>query len=284
VWCVLEEKLEQCQQSSPLEILEVGAGIGTMIERALGRDLIKDATYHAIDSEAENIGAAQTHILRWADQNGWQAAPAAGGLDLSKDRKTVWVRLETLDIFDFLKQQSQLLTWDLLIANAFLDLFDIPRILPGLRQCLKPGGLAYFSINFDGVTAFEPVFDRELEERIIGAYHRTMDERRTGGSPSGDSRAGRHMFKELVQAGFQILDAGSSDWIVYPRNGVYQADEAYFLHHILHFFEESLHNMPEVTPGELDNWLKRRHTAVDRGELVYIAHQIDFLAGAPETG
>jgi SAM-dependent methyltransferase len=284
VWGALEDRLKQGQQSSSLTVLEVGAGIGTMIERALERGLISNALYDAIDSQANNIESARAHLSSWADGHGWWTGPAAGGLDLHKGEKTVRVRLETMDIFDFLKTHPNQPTWDLLIANAFLDLFDIPQILPGLRRCLKPDGLAYFSINFDGVTAFEPVFDRELEKRIVSAYHRTMDERLTGGMPSGDSHAGRHLFQELVHAGFQILEAGSSDWIVYPRNGVYPADEAYFLHHILHFFEESLQRRSEVTSGELESWLKRRHAEVERGELVYIAHQIDFLAGAPETG
>jgi len=284
VWGVLGKLLEERPQSSPLAVLEVGAGIGTMIERALEGRLISNALYHAIDSEAENIETARGRLVGWTDRHGWQVGLAADGLDLCKGKNTVQVRLETSDIFDFMKQQLSRPAWDLLMANAFLDLFDIPRILPELRKCLKPGGLAYFTINFDGATAFEPVIDRELEERIVGAYHRTMDERLIGGRLSGDSQAGRHLFQELPRAGFQLLEAGSSDWIVYPRNRTYPADEAYFLHHILHFFEESLQDRPELTPGELESWARRRHSEVERGELVYIAHQIDFLAAAPETG
>jgi hypothetical protein len=61
-------------------------------------------------------------------------------------------------------------------------------------------------------------------------------------------------------------------------NGMYPADEAYFLHFILHFFEESLTGHAELDAVAFANWLKERRAQIERGELVYIAHQMDFLA------
>ena len=58
-----------------------------------------------------------------------------------------------------------------------------------LRRLARPGGLFYFSINFDGVTALEPQIDAHLDDEIMRLYHRSMDERVTGGRVSGDSRA-----------------------------------------------------------------------------------------------
>jgi len=282
VWDALKDALAK-NGTRPLEVLEAGAGIGTMVERALERGLITDAVYRAFDSEPENIQAARFGLLGWAARSGWQAQVADAGIDLSNGEIKVSVYLETRDVLDLLKTNERPVC-DLLIANAFLDLFDIPRILPGLCRLVKPGGLAYFSINFDGLTAFEPVFDSELEDRILAAYHRTMDERITNGSPSGDSHAGRHLLNKLPRAGFEVLEAGSSDWLVYPRKGIYPGDEAYFLHHILHFFEESLRGRPEIGNEELKTWLNRRHAEVENGELVFLAHQIDVLAGVVETG
>jgi hypothetical protein len=60
-------------------------------------------------------------------------------------------------------------------------------------------------------------------------------------------------------------------------DGRYPEDEAYFLHFILHFFEESLSGHREVNPQEFANWLAERHSQIERSELVYIAHQMDFL-------
>jgi len=43
------------------------------------------------------------------------------------------------------------------------------------------------------------------------------------------------------------------------------ADEAYFLHHIIHFFEESLQDRRELTSEELATWTAGRYAQVERG-------------------
>jgi hypothetical protein len=101
-----------------------------------------------------------------------------------------------------------------------------------------------------------------------------MDKRATG----GDSRAGRHLFTHLQTAGAQILSAGSSDWVVHALDGKYPSDEAYFLEFILHFFEESLSGHSGLDPAAFANWLTMRHRQIQDRKLVYIAHQMDFLA------
>jgi len=45
----------------------------------------------------------------------------------------------------------------------------------------------------------------------------------------------------------------------------HQADEAYFLHHIIHFFEESLQDSRELTSEELATWTAGRYAQVERG-------------------
>ena len=65
--------------------------------------------------------------------------------------------------------------------------------------------------------------------------------------------------------------------MVHTTRGEYPADEKYFLHFILSFFESSLKAHAELDPAEFQNWLEKRRSQVERGELVYIAHQMDFL-------
>ena len=72
--------------------------------------------------------------------------------------------------------------------------------------------------------------------------------------------------------------AGASDWVVHSINGKYPADEKYFLFFILHFFEESLTGHKELDGNAFADWLSKRRAQIERGELVYIAHQMDFLA------
>jgi len=109
-----------------------------------------------------------------------------------------------------------------------------------------------------------------------------MDERLTAGQPSGDSQAGRHLFSHLRTAGVELLDAGSSDWVVFAGPNGYPADEAYFLHFIIHTIDTALAGHPNLDPVRFTDWIARRHAQVDRGELVYLAHQLDFLGRAPK--
>jgi hypothetical protein len=64
---------------------------------------------------------------------------------------------------------------------------------------------------------------------------------------------------------------------VHGTSGKYPQDEAYFLHFILHFFEESLKGNAELNEDVFAEWLRKRHEQIECGELVYVAHQLDFL-------
>ena len=239
VWQTMAEVV-----SVPTRILEIGAGIGTMVERFAQHGLLAQAEYTAVDNQPDNITEAKR-------------------------------RLKHLDDFIHLEQGQQ--SWDLLIAHAFLDLMDIPATLPRLFSLLKPGGYFYFTINFDGATIFQPIIDPVLDAKIEQLYHRTMDERLTDGCPSGDSRSGRHLFHQLRQAGGEILAAGSSDWVVFAGDDGYPADEAYFLQFIVHTMQQALAGHPELAAARFADWIRQRQRQIENGDLVYIAHQIDFF-------
>jgi hypothetical protein len=163
----------------------------------------------------------------------------------------------------------------------------LPRLLAEAGPLLKPGGLFYSTITFDGATILQPEIDLELDARIEALYHQTMDERITADQPSGDSRSGRHLFGHLRDAGVELLDAGGSDWVVFAGPGGYPADEAYFLHFIVHTIQTALQGHPRLDAARyaarFADWIEQRHQQIERGELVYIAHQLDFLGRLPET-
>lgn len=260
----------------PIRIIEVGAGIGTMLRRLIRENMIRKADYILVDEMAENIEYASAWIPQWATEAGLTverprllAGTEQNQLVLCDDAQEVRIRLECADVFDFIQKNKE--PADLLIAHAFLDLLPMPESLPKLLALTKY--LAWFTINFDGVTTFEPTIDAALDEQIEQLYHETMDTRATG----GDSKSGRHLFTSLPQAGTEILAAGASDWVVYPVNGKYSADEKYFLHFVLHFFEESLTGNAKLKAEALAAWVQERRAQIERGELVYIAHQMDFL-------
>ncbi len=187
------------------------------------------------------------------------------------------VRLEAHDIYDFAARETGRSQWDVLLAHAFLDLVDLDTAVPRLFALLKPGGHFSFTLNFDGATIFLPTLDPALDARIERLYHGTMDDRRIDGKPSGSSLTGRLLFSALPKYGGRVIAAGSSDWVVFSGPESYPRDEAYFLHYLVHTVDGALRRHPLMEEGPLSDWASRRHQQIDRGELVYIAHQLDFF-------
>jgi len=83
----------------------------------------------------------------------------------------------------------------------------------------------------------------------------------------------------LAQTGVEIIEAGSSDWVVYPAARGYCADEAYFLHFIIDTLQSALENHEALATRRepFSEWIALRHRQIQANQLVYIAHQLDFV-------
>jgi hypothetical protein len=277
VWRSLERELAATGSPSTLEI---GFGIGTMLERALEWRLIRRGTYTGVDSSAFCIEHAERTLPDRLRALGLSTSRIAAGHSIRGGDTVVDLEVACADLFDRPRRYAGR-RWDLLLAHAFTDLLDVPTALPVLLSLLVPGGLFSFSIVFDGTTALEPAVDPVLDECIERVYHRTMDERLVNGRLSGDSRSGRHLFGHLARAGARVLEAGSSGWVVHARDGIYPADEAYFLRAIVDTVVGALASREEIDPPRLAEWRRLRHEQIERGALVYVAHQLDVLGRAP---
>jgi hypothetical protein len=241
-----------------------------MLRRLIRWDIIQHAEYVLVDESKENIDYASGWIRKFAMEAGLSVAGSGMyKLRLFDNTRDIQIQMEHADAFEFAKTNNR--PADLLIAHSFLDLIPLPESLTMLLTLTN--NLAWLTINFDGLTSLEPAVDPVLDERIERLYHETMNVRATG----GDSKSGRHMFGYLQHASAKILAAGASDWVVYAANGNYPNDEAYFLQYILNFFENVLRDHQALNADEFADWLKRRRAQIERGELVYIAHQLDFL-------
>lgn len=282
VWASLVEALPASDLVSRLRVLEIGAGIGTMLERLLDWGLLTYATYTAIDAEPDNIEEAQHRLPTWAAGHGFTVTEGQEGMFFQRRRQQVYVELAAVDLFDFVALERQYGAWDLVVAHAFLDLVHVPTALPALFSLLRPGALFYATIVFDGATILQPEIDPELDAQIEMLYHRTMDLQVVAGRPSGDSRAGRHLLSHLQGAGAEVLDAGGSDWVVFAGPNGYPDDEAYFLHFIIHTLNSALAGLPELDQQRFERWIAARHRQIELGELVYIAHQLDFVGQPPD--
>ena len=248
VWQTFWESLPGSSRQFPLEMLELGAGTGAMTKRIVDSGKISTLMYTAVDDQPENVEFLQKQSAEWLEK-----------------RPFINLFTEVGKVEDFVAEKCGEQYFDAILAHAFLDLTDLDVFLPQLIELLPDGGIGYFTINFDGDTIFQP--PHPADEAILAAYHRSMR----------DPYSGRRLLHKLTTFGGEVLAAGSSDWIVYPSDQKYSADEAYFLHHILSFFKQSLSDQDDVDQDLLNSWLAARHAQIDAGELIYIAHQLDIV-------
>jgi SAM-dependent methyltransferase len=269
-------ELRRLMPAGAPRVLEVGAGLGTMVARLMDWGVVGAGEYILLDADRQLLDCSRRWLCDWAAARGLRSDLLPDGLRVGDLR----VRLVHAELGRYLEAAPGEPA-DVLIANAVLDLVDVPAVLPGLLRLLVPGGVYWFTINYDGETIFEP--GHPLDDQVMRAYHRDMDERIRYGRPAGDSRTGRHLFHHLRDARAPVLAAGSSDWVVHPLpDGNYPADEAYFLRSILSTIQNALQSRQDrVEPAELADWLAVRHRQLDAGELVYIAHQLDFVGRSP---
>ena len=258
------------------QVLEVGAGLGTMVARLMDWVAVSAGEYILLDADRQLLDRSRRWLRDWAAARGLRNGLLPDGLRVGDLR----VRLVHAELGSYL-EAAHGAPADVLVANAVLDLVDLPAVLPGLLRLLVPGGVYWFTINYDGESIFAP--GHPHDDLIMRAYHRDMDERFRYGRPAGESRTGRRLFHYLRAAGAPARAAGSSDWVVSAGpNGNYPDDEAYFLRSILNTIHDALRNRQDrVEPADLADWLAERGRQLAAGELVYIAHQLDFAGRAP---
>jgi SAM-dependent methyltransferase len=278
VWGSLATAVKTLQEKNgELKILEIGSGTGTMLQRILETRLIEKGDYTGLDISNEHLSEARNKIFTFASNNGYEVLDSGNSHILNKESHQVRVTFKRYDLYEFLEEGQGQHSFDLLIAHAFLDLINLSRTLPHLFTLLRVGGIFYFSGNYDGAIIFEPKLDPEMDDYIENHYQRSMDERITYGRITGDRLAGRHLFCLLRKVGAVLIDAGSSDWIVFSSDKGYRSDEAYFLHYVINSVEKTLSSSPDLDKEKFLNWIQERHSQVRCGELALIAHQLDFV-------
>src|SRR5215467_14238944 len=272
---VLAEMCRLMPAGAP-RVLEVGAGLGTMVARLMDWGAVGAGEYILLDADRQLLDRSRRWLCDWAGERGLRCDPLPDGLRVGD----LQVHLVHAELGRYL-WAAHGAPADLLIANAVLDLIDVPAVLPGLLRLLVPGGIYWFTLNYDGETIFAP--GHSLDDQIMQAYHRDMDERIRYGRPAGESRTGRRLFHYLRSVGAPALAAGASDWVVHAGpDGNYPGDEAYFLRSILNTIQDALRNRQDwVEPADLAEWLAERARQLAAGELVYIAHQLDFVGRSP---
>lgn len=240
----------------PLRVLDVGAGLGTGLARMRSWGLFasrSEVLYTGVDAESALVELARE---RW--EGGRDGSPSPG-VSVS----AIFVRST---LARFAAEPRNRGAFDLVTAQAFLDVVPLAPSVEALARLCANGGLLYVPITFDGESVFEP--PHPLDASVIPRYHESM------AAAGGDAHSGRELWRRLSAPPLELLELGSSDWVVHPAGGEggYREDEAFFLRSIVGMVER------ELADEDARTWAEARYRQIDSAELFYLAHQLDGLA------
>ena len=74
----------------------------------------------------------------------------------------------------------------------------------------------------------------------------------------------------------KLVEAGSSDWVVFPHGG-YTQDERAFLLFMISIIGAALEKDGSIESKGLMEWVRTRKMQIENGEMALIAHQLDVV-------
>ncbi len=173
---------------------------------------------------------------------------------------------------------------DLVVGHALADLLPLDHLANRVAALVRSGGLIHLALVYDGLTAFMPTDDPDLdvdtvlEAEVIGAFHRHMDRPAAQMPEYGGSTAGRRLGPALAAAGLEIVADAPSIWTVRADDG--PAAHA-VLARLLHYVADAAREVRGVASADLDRWEVSRRAALARRTLAaQVAHR-DLLARRP---
>ena len=107
VWQSLVAALLCATPEKPLQILEVGAGLGTMVERLFADGMLTHATYTAIDMEPTLMAEARRRLPQWAAAQGLQVQQdSQAQLHVQRPGQDIRVETEAIDVLRFIAREQ----------------------------------------------------------------------------------------------------------------------------------------------------------------------------------
>jgi len=265
VWNAMAEWLITQQQNRvSLRILEIGAGIGTMIERLLDHNLLCSCEYTAVELEAGFRDVAMQRLRHWAHDHAceFQQVNSSTWLLSGKLCKITvhWIQGDALQIATHALPDS----FDMIIGHAVIDLLPVPACMPALLACLSRNGACYFSLNYAGETLFLPAISGDSQ--IFQSYNKDMDKR----FPDLDwqpSQTGNLLGPWLEKHGHRVIAEGASNWELQAAPGL---GTNLFIANILDTIETALATLPVLT-----EWLTIRRQQLQDAQLTFRASNRD---------
>lgn len=256
--------------------LDLGTGTGAMLRRLIEWELTDSLVLTGLDLQPELLDQVGTILENLLGDRGFSVLREPPAWRAERAGQLVVLHLHASKLADFQAAPSG---FDLITAQAFMDIVPLEDTLRQVKGWLKPGGLFYATLNYDGGTHLFPSFrDEAFEARLLENYDQSMERRRVDGKPTGGSRSGARLHASLLACGFVLLGYGSSDWNMTPERGGYRDQDTICLQAILECIRKEGAENGGFGDLELNHWFLDRLGAIHSGHLGLIAHQLDFLA------
>ncbi|MGX2038735.1 class I SAM-dependent methyltransferase [Methylocaldum sp. MU1018] len=261
-----------------LACLDLGAGTGASVQRLL--NLATDADLHitAVDRDRALLSIARDKMSGLLGNGGWRVSAEPAGIRARRNGREVSIDFVCGDLQHFAPDRTSG-SYDAVIAHAVMDLLPLTTMTERIARWLRPKGIFYSTVNYDGETALFPVYaDEELENRILAVYDASMEARRVWDENSGGAYSGRRLHRILGEIGFEPIAFGSSDWNIAPLRRRYRDRDAVCLAALLDMIRDEAARSRQFPKDSLDRWQRERRARLAAGELGLIIHQIDLLA------
>lgn len=260
----------------PLDLLDVGTGTGSMLRRILQAVDGGVIRLTGLDLEAELLDIAETELAAILRARGFDIRHEAQHLIAGKGEDRMAFQRVCSSLTEFQCASSR---FDAITAHAFMDLVPLQKILSDFYSWLQTGGLFYGTTHYDGETVlFPPYPDSDFEDVLLQAYDMSMEARRLNGAVTGGAKCGRRLYRQLLDAGFEIVCYGSSDWNITPCDGAYRDGDHVVLDRLLGWIHSEGRGNEAVDRIKLQQWLECRRQQLQDRTLGVIIHQLDILA------
>ena len=260
-------------------LLDIGAGTGASLDRLLALPGPARLEVTFVDRDGELLDLARRRAEPKLAAAGFAVGADREPLQARRATQTLTLAYRAADLGDYRPAATG--HWDGIIAHALMDLLPPGRMARRMRDWLKPGGLVYATLNYDGGTVLFPGFhDAGFEDAVLAHYDASMA-RQLDGEACGGAQSGRRLHAALLAAGFELLAYGSSDWNITPCRGAYRDDDARCLRALLDMIHDEAQRSGRFDAGTLDAWWQLRREQIDGRQLGLIIHQLDLLARKP---
>lgn len=237
-------------------VVDLGSGTGAALGR-VGRWLApRDVVAYAVDRDPSLLFSTQ------ANGQFRHAVPIVGDL------------LESLDA----RGGPPDGTVDLVVAHALADLVPLDQLAARAFALARPGGLVHIALSYDGLTAFSPVPDPDLEAAVLAAFHRHMDRPAAQTPTYGGSTAGRRLAPALAAAGLEIVTDAPSCWLVCAGD---RPNGRRVVSRLVRFVVDAARTVGGISAGDVKCWERQRRDAIADGTLAVKVGHRDVLARRP---